>query len=70
VDIQGTMVRGGPEDVDQYVHKMVYHLGRFDGGFISKYYPSPEDVHHAPDNTTAMCRAFRKWGAYPIYPLD
>jgi hypothetical protein len=45
---------------------MVYHLGSPNGGFISKYYPSPEDVHHAPENTAAMCTAFRRWGVYPI----
>jgi hypothetical protein len=66
VDIQGTMVTGGPQDVDRCVHRMVYHLGSPNGGFISKYYPSPEDVHHAPENTAAMCTAFRRWGVYPI----
>jgi hypothetical protein len=70
VDIQGAMVRGGPQDVERYTREMIYHLGRQGGGFISKYYPSPQDVQHTAENTAAMCRAFRRWGVYPIPALD
>ena len=66
VDIQQTMVHGSVADVEAYVRKMIYHLGRHDGGFVSKAYPTPQDVGHTPEKTAAMCAAFRRWGVYPL----
>jgi uroporphyrinogen decarboxylase len=63
VDIQKTMVYGTPADVDAYVRDMIRHLGSYNGGLVSKYYPQPEVVNHDPENTAAMCRAFRLYGA-------
>ncbi len=62
VDIQKTMVYGSPSEVDDYVRRMIAHLGSYNGGLISKYYPQPEVVEHPPENTAAMCRAFRRYG--------
>lgn len=69
VDIQQTMVRGSVAEIEAYVRRMIYHLGRHNGGFISKAYPTPQDVGHSPEKTAAMCAAFRRWGVYPLGPL-
>ncbi len=66
VDIQHTMVTGSEADIEDYVRRMVYHLGRHNGGLVSKVYPTPQDVAHTPEKIAAMCRAFRKWGVYPV----
>lgn len=66
VDIQQTMVRGSVAEIEAYVRKMIYHLGRHSGGFVSKAYPTPQDVGHSPEKTAAMCAAFRRWGVYPL----
>jgi uroporphyrinogen decarboxylase len=63
VDIQKTMVDGSIADVENYVCDMIRYLGSYRGGLISKYYPQPDVVEHTPENTAAMCRAFRKYGA-------
>ncbi len=66
VDIQATMARGSPEEIERYVRRMIYHLGRYDGGFISKHYAALQDVGHTAENLAVMCRAFRRWGVYPL----
>ena len=63
VDIQRTMITGTPDDVRAYVRRMIQTLGSFNGGFISKAYPTPKDVHHSEANTAAMCAAFREFEA-------
>jgi len=66
VDIQKTMVYGSPADVEAHVQEMIRCLGSYNGGLVSKYYPQPDVVNHAPENTAAMCRAFRQHGARPV----
>lgn len=68
VDIQNTMVSGTIADIEAYVQRMIYHLGRHNGGLISKAYPTPQDVQHTPEKIAAMCAAFRRWGIYPLPP--
>ncbi len=68
VDIQNTMVNGTEAEVEAYVQQMIYHLGRHNGGLVSKAYPSPQDVQHTPAKIAAMCAAFRHWGVYPLPP--
>ena len=46
VDIQNTMVRGSVEDVRRYARKLIECFGKYNGGFISKWYPSPEAIGH------------------------
>ncbi len=64
VDIQNTMVEGSPEDVKNYVKKMINTLGSHRGGLISMAYTTPEAVKHSPENIEAMCEAFRQYGVY------
>lgn len=64
VDIQRTMITGTQNDVRAYVKRMVETLGAHNGGLVSKFYPTPDAVHHDPRNTAAMCEAFREYGVY------
>ena len=43
---------------------MIATIGSHNGGLVSMAYTTPEAVEHSPENTAAMCRAFRKFGAY------
>lgn len=63
-DIQTVMCNGGPDDVREYVKKMIETLGGHNGGLISKFYPTPDACGHSKENTEAMCRAFREFGDY------
>ena len=62
VDIQNTMVKGTVEDVRNYAKKLVDSFGRFNGGFIAKWYPDPNAVQHTREKIDAMAEAFIKWG--------
>lgn len=64
VDIQQTMINGTPDEVAAYAKRMIETLGSHNGGFISMAYSSPKDVQHSPENTEAMCEAFRTHGIY------
>lgn len=68
-DIQTVMSYGNPKDVNKYVKRMVQTLGSHNGGLISKFYPQPDAVGHAPENTIAMCKAFREHGVYENQPV-
>ena len=58
VDIQATMINGSLDEVRTYARQLVETLGRFQGGFISKWYPSPQAVHHTRERIEAMAEAF------------
>jgi len=64
VDIQQTMVHGSADDIRAYARKLVESFGTFKGGFISKWYPSPEAVGHTEEKITAMAEAFVEYGEY------
>lgn len=65
VDIQHTMVTGSNEDIRNYVKKLIWSFGRFNGGFIGKWYPSPEAVNHSREKIKIMSEAFIEFGKYP-----
>ena len=58
VDIQATMIHGSLDEIRAYARRLVEAYGRFGGGFISKWYPSPKAVHHTEDRIQAMAEAF------------
>lgn len=60
VDIQSTMVKGTLEDVRKYAKGLISAFGKFNGGFIAKWYPSPEAVNHSPEKITVMCETFAR----------
>jgi uroporphyrinogen decarboxylase len=64
-DIQTVMALGTEAEIEAYVRRMIYYLGRHKGGLVSKAYSSPQDINHTPERIAAMCRAFRRWGVYP-----
>lgn len=64
VDIQQTMQKGSLDDIRAYAKKLIDSFGRFNGGFISKWYPAPEAVAHSKDKIDAMAEAFVKYGKY------
>jgi len=69
VDIQQTMQKRA-HAVREYARRMIWHLGRKNGGFIGGYYSAPQAVGHRQENIDAMCAAFAEFGFYPIDPLD
>lgn len=64
VDIQQTMVKGTLKDIRSYAKHLIDSFGRFKGGFISKWYPSPEAIGHSRERINAMAEAFVKYGTY------
>ena len=62
VDIQKTMVKGSIEDVKNYAKALINNLGKFNGGFIAKWYPSPQAVAHSQEKIEAMSRTFVEYG--------
>jgi hypothetical protein len=62
VDIQQTMISGTVRDVENYAKKLIDKFGSFDGGFIGKWYPSPDAVRHEWEKIDAMCRVFVDYG--------
>ncbi|HPP67271.1 MAG TPA: uroporphyrinogen decarboxylase family protein, partial [bacterium] len=54
VDIQKTMILGTVDDVKAYAKKLIDTFGRYNGGFIAKWYPSPEAVGHTKEKIKAM----------------
>ena len=66
VDIQQTMVNGSLDCIRAYARGLIESFGRFNGGFISKWYPAPDAVQHSKERIAAMCEAFVKYGDYPL----
>ncbi len=62
VDIQKTMVKGSVEDVQNYAKRLIDTLGKFNGGFIAKWYGSPEAVGHSKEKIDAMAKTFVEYG--------
>ena len=60
VDVQGTLIRGTPDDVKREVHELVELFGRFDGGYIGG--TSHGIMPETPlDNVIAMYEAFLEY---------
>ncbi len=62
VDIQNTMVKGTIEDVKNYAKKLIDYFGKFNGGFIAKWYPSPKAVNHSEEKIKVMSETFVEYG--------
>jgi len=62
VDVQGTMIRGTPEDVRREVHELVRLFGGFNGGYIGG--TSHSVMPETPlDNVIALYEAFLEYHA-------
>lgn len=62
VDIQQTMVKGTLEDIRAYARGLIESFGKFNGGFIAKWYPSPDAVGHSQERIKVMSEAFVEYG--------
>ena len=60
VDIQAVMAKGDLDEIRQYCHELVRHLGRPNGGFLPKWYPDPKGAGHSDEAVAAMCEEFLK----------
>ncbi len=66
-DIQRVLtVSDQPEQIEQNVKSLIYHFGRYNGGFIAKTYPQPESIHIPEENNSLMCELFKRYGQYPL----
>lgn len=63
VDIQKTMNLGTVEDVKNYAKKLIDTFGKYNGGFIAKWYPAPDAVGHTKEKIKAMCETFVSYGS-------
>jgi len=70
VDIQAVMPCAAPAEVAEYAREMMYKLGKFNGGFIGKWYPQYKAVNHSWDNINAMASVFTTEGRYPLAKPD
>jgi len=60
VDVQGTLVRGTPEDMKREVHELVEFFGKFSGGYIGG--TSHSVMPETPlDNVIAVYDAFLEY---------
>lgn len=62
VDIQQTMIKGTLDDIRSYARHLIDSFGKFNGGFISKWYGSPEAIGHSQERINVMAEAFVKYG--------
>ncbi|HME52739.1 MAG TPA: uroporphyrinogen decarboxylase family protein [Candidatus Lokiarchaeia archaeon] len=68
VDIQNVMpaTRGTALDIVQYTKRLIYYLGRFDGGLISTEYASPSVLRPQKGGFKEMHATIKKHGKYPL----
>lgn len=68
VDIQNVLPasKGTHEDIIKYVKKLIYYLGRFDGGLIGCEYGNPKILNMQPRAYKVMRRAYKEYGQYPL----
>jgi len=64
VDIQQTMVKGTVDDIRSYAKHLIDSFGRFNGGFIAKWYEKAESIDHSQECINAMAEVFVKYGVY------
>jgi len=66
VDIQGTMIRGNPNEIRAATRYMMRMLGSFNGGFMLKWFWMPEALGHTPAAIRAMAETVINEGHYPL----
>jgi len=64
VDIQSVMITGSIDDVRNHAKRLINAFGKYNGGFIGKWYPSPNAVNHSREKINAMAEAFIEYGRY------
>ena len=68
VDIQNVIPadKGTPKDIENYVKRMIYYLGRQDGGLIGQEYATPGVLKPQKNAYRIMRKAYKKFGKYPL----
>ena len=56
------MIKGSVEDMKNYAKQLIDTFGKFNGGFITKWYPSPEAVGHSKEKIDIMAKTFIEYG--------
>jgi len=68
VDIQKTMPTNDPALIRDEAHRLVWHLGRYGGGFMVKAYQQPNAVGITVEASQAQYDAFWEFAHYPLKP--
>ncbi len=66
VDIQDVYPKGSPEEIEEYVMRMVHRLGCYNGGLIATTYPTLYAIGSNREQEKLMFRVYRKHGRYPL----
>ncbi len=67
VDIQTTLCKPGNfRAIDEKTRQLIWHFGRYNGGFMAKTYPQPESIQIPEENIAFMCEQFKRYGRYPL----
>jgi uroporphyrinogen decarboxylase len=68
VDIQNVIPagKGTLDDVVKYTKRLIYNLGRFDGGLLLNQYPTPGDLRPQKGAFKVMQQACKQFGKYPL----
>lgn len=67
VDIQTTLCKPANQTaIEQKVKELIWHFGRFGGGFMAKTYPQPEAIQIPEENNAFMCEQVKCYGQYPL----
>lgn len=64
VDIQMVMPTNDAAAIEGYVQRLIRAFGSRGGGFIGKWYPSPQAAGHSQEMIRLMCESFLKYGRY------
>lgn len=68
VDIQTTIGRNDLAAIEDEARRQIWHLGRFDGGFMVKAYQQPESIGMTVAESQAQYDAFKRYASYPLQP--
>lgn len=68
VDIQNVIPagKGTHDDIVRYTKRLIYNLGRFDGGLVLSQYPTPADLKPQKGAFTIARKACKRHGKYPL----
>ncbi|MCP4176210.1 MAG: hypothetical protein GY756_00415 [bacterium] len=58
VDIQTVLHKGSPNNIENYIEKMVKSLANINGGFISRWYADPVSAGHSEISVDTMSKKF------------
>lgn len=66
VDIQEVLPNGNPQEIEDYVKRMIKNLGAYNGGLIGMQYADKKSINVKYSYERMMWKAYDKWGKYPL----